>query len=61
MAKEGVRFTDFYLAQPVCSASPAALRTGCYPNRIGILGALSPYSKEGIHSDELTLTEVLKT
>jgi len=61
MAKEGVRFTDFYVAQPVCSASRAALLTGCYPNRIGILGALNPYSKEGIHSDELTLAEVLKT
>lgn len=61
MAKEGVRFTDFYVAQPVCSASRTALLTGCYPNRIGILGALSPYSKEGIHSDELTLAEVLKT
>ncbi len=61
MAKEGVRFTDFYVAQPVCSASRAALLTGCYPNRIGILGALNPYSKEGIHSNELTLAEVLKT
>jgi arylsulfatase A-like enzyme len=60
MAKEGVRFTDFYVAQPVCSASRAALLTGCYPNRIGILGALNPYSKEGIHSNELTLAEVLK-
>src|SRR5262245_36206384 len=61
MAREGVRFTDFYVAQPVCSASRAALLTGCYPNRIGILGALNPYSKEGIHSDEQTLAEVLKT
>jgi arylsulfatase A len=60
MAKEGVRFTDFYVAQPVCSASRAALLTGCYPNRIGILGALNPYSKEGIHPNELTLAEVLK-
>ena len=61
MAKEGIRFTDFYVAQPVCSASRAALLTGCYPNRIGILGALNPSSKEGIHSDERTLAEVLKT
>ena len=42
MAKEGVRFTDFYAAQAVCSASRAALLTGCYPNRIGIRGALGP-------------------
>jgi arylsulfatase A len=61
MAQEGIRFTDFYVAQPVCSASRAALLTGCYPNRIGILGALNPSSKEGIHSDERTLAEVLKT
>src|SRR5262249_31181832 len=61
MAKEGVRFADFYVAQPVCSASRAALLTGCYPNRIGILGALDPFSKEGINSSEQTLAEVLKT
>lgn len=60
MAKEGVRFTDFYAAQPVCSASRAALLTGCYPNRIGILGALNPDSKHGIHANELTLAELLK-
>jgi arylsulfatase A-like enzyme len=31
LAREGVRFTDFYAAQAVCSASRAALLTGCYP------------------------------
>jgi arylsulfatase A len=61
MANEGIRFTDFYAAQPVCSASRAALLTGCYPNRIGILGALNPESKHGIHANELTLAEVLKS
>src|SRR5437762_960622 len=40
MAREGTRFTDFYVPQAVCSASRAGLLTGCYPNRIGILGAL---------------------
>src|SRR5437867_11408133 len=39
LAAEGMRFSDFYVAQAVCSASRAALLTGCYPNRIGILGA----------------------
>src|SRR4051794_36577674 len=29
MAKEGTRFTSFYVAQAVCSASRAALMTGC--------------------------------
>src|SRR5262245_58626236 len=41
MAKEGIRFTDFYVAQPVCSSSRTALLTGCYPNRLGIVGALN--------------------
>ena len=41
MAREGRVFTDFYVAQAVCSASRAALLTGCYPNRIGIAGARS--------------------
>src|SRR5690349_6329446 len=36
MAKEGVRFTDFYAAANVCMPSRAALLTGCYPKRIGL-------------------------
>ncbi len=49
LAVEGMRFTHFYSAQAVCSASRAALMTGCYPNRIGIHGALMPWSKNGIN------------
>src|SRR5262249_58949506 len=60
MAREGVRFTDFYVAQAVCSASRTALLTGCYPNRLGILGALNPSSKVGISDDEQTIAQVLK-
>ena len=57
---EGTRFTEFYVAQPVCSASRAALLTGCYPNRLGIHGALAPRNNHGIHDDELTMAELLK-
>jgi arylsulfatase A-like enzyme len=60
MAAEGVRMTDFYTAQAVCSASRAALLTGCYPNRIGILGALFPGHRHGIHAAEDTIADVLK-
>jgi arylsulfatase A len=60
MAREGMRFTDFYAAQAVCSASRTALLTGCYPNRVGILGALGPAAKQGIHDAEMTLGQLLK-
>ena len=60
MAEEGRRFTSFYVAQAVCSASRTALLTGCYPNRVGIMGALGPQSKHGINADEMTLAEVFK-
>lgn len=60
LAREGMKFTDFYVSQAVCSASRASLLTGCYANRVGIRGALGPSSKIGIHPDELTLAEVAK-
>jgi len=60
MAAEGLRFTNFYSAQAVCSASRAGLLTGCYPNRIGISGALMSYSQTGINQDEVTLAELVR-
>lgn len=60
LARQGMRFTDFYVAQAVCSASRAALMTGCYPNRIGIKGALGPQSKIGLNTNEVTIAEMLK-
>ncbi len=59
LASEGVKLTSFYVAQAVCSASRAALLTGCYPNRIGILGALGPNSRNGISDKETTIAEML--
>jgi arylsulfatase A-like enzyme len=60
LAGEGMRFTNFHTSQAVCSASRASLMTGCYPNRIGIRGALGPNSKTGLNPDEETIAEVLK-
>ena len=60
LAADGVRFGSFYTAQPVCSASRAALLTGCYPNRLGIHGALMPTARHGLADTERTLAEVLK-
>ncbi len=60
LEREGTRFTHFTVAQPVCSASRAALLTGCWPNRLGIHGALGPWSDIGLHADETTLAEMCK-
>ena len=60
LAKEGRQFTDFYVAQAVCTASRAALMSGCYPNRVSMSGALNHTSTVGIHPDEWLLPEMLK-
>tara|TARA_R110002049_G_scaffold116110_1_gene268451 strand:+ start:9780 stop:11207 length:1428 start_codon:yes stop_codon:yes gene_type:complete len=60
MAQEGIRLTDFYAAQPICSASRAGLLTGCYPNRLGVHGAFMPNSNRGLNPSETTIAEMLK-
>ncbi len=60
LGNEGLRFTNFLTAQAVCSASRAGLLTGCYPNRIGISGALFPNSTIGINPTEVTMAELVK-
>ncbi len=60
MAAEGVRFTDFYVSNPVCTASRAALMTGCYHVRVGLQGALGPRSELGLNPDEVTIADMLK-
>lgn len=60
LAGEGMFFSRYYAPQAVSSASRAGLLTGCYPNRIGLSGALDHNSKTGIGADEETIPEVLK-
>lgn len=59
MAREGLRFTDFY-AQPVCGPSRAALMTGCYPPRVSLAFNHLPRFETGLHPDEITIAELLK-
>jgi arylsulfatase A-like enzyme len=61
MAREGRTFTDFHAATAVCSASRVALLTGCYPERVSILGALNPQAQHGINADEITLAELCRS
>jgi len=60
MADEGQRWTDFYVAAPVCSPSRAGLLTGRLPARIGVAnGVFFEYSAKGLPEEEVTLAEVL--
>ncbi len=61
MAKEGVLFTRFNTAHPICSASRAALLTGRYACRSQVAGAYGPNSPDGMDLDEKTLADILKT
>src|SRR5215471_15092876 len=67
LAREGTKFTSFYVASGVCTPSRAALMTGCYPQRVSmhISGAggavLGPLDTNGLNPDEVTIAEVLKS
>jgi arylsulfatase A-like enzyme len=60
IAKEGMRLTDFVVSSAVCSASRAALLTGCYHVRVGIHGALGPEAQIGLAESEVTIAELCK-
>jgi arylsulfatase A-like enzyme len=73
MAAEGIKFTDFYVAAPVCTPSRAGLMTGCYPQRVGMgvipdangvepaaPNVLFPTSLYGLNPNEKTIARVLK-
>lgn len=60
MAAEGMRFTDYHVMSPVCSASRAALMTGCYPQRVQMPGVLFPGDARGLHPSEITVARILR-
>ena len=65
MAAEGMRFTDFYMASPVCSPSRGGMMTGCYPPRIGFgsfdgVPVLFPGQDVGLNPSEVTFPRLLK-
>jgi arylsulfatase A-like enzyme len=59
LAAEGVRYTRFYVPQAVCSASRAALLTGCYPHRTRVVSAISP-GAPGLDPQFPIIAETLK-
>lgn len=62
LAADGLRFTDFYMASAVCSASRAGMMTGCYPARVGFDQhmVLFPGQAEGLNPQERTIAGQLK-
>jgi len=66
MAREGMRFTDFYATSGVCTPSRASLMTGCYPRRVNMhigdqgKSVLPPVSQKGLNPKEITIAELLK-
>jgi arylsulfatase len=61
MAREGMRFTQFYSASSLCSPSRAALLTGRLPVRFGLNSVLPPVSGRGIPASEMTIGELLQS
>jgi arylsulfatase A-like enzyme len=66
LAGVGLRFTDFYMASPVCSPSRGAMLTGCYPPRIGFgqfegLPVLFPGQSVGLPPSEISLGRLLSS
>lgn len=61
LARDGARFTNFAVAQAVCTASRASFMTGKYANRIGLAGALNHTSQNGLAPAEVTLAEVCRS
>src|SRR5215831_18582482 len=59
LAQQGARLTDFHVPQAVCGASRASILTGCYPNRVGLLGAPDHTATHGIAARETTLASLL--
>ncbi len=61
LAKEGTRFTQAYVAAPVCAPSRAALLTGKYPQNAGVTGNTSATpGTTGLTKDQYTLAELFK-
>ena len=60
LAAEGCRFNNFHVPQAVCSASRAALLTGCYPGRTKVFGAHPPRAR-GLDPKYKTIGQVLKS
>ena len=65
LASTGIKFTNFHTGSSICSPSRAAFLTGAYPQRSGLYMGINPRRTAhwflGLHPDEITIAEQLKT
>lgn len=59
LARQGVRFSNYYAASPVCGPSRAALLSGRYPARTGLESNVNP-DRGGMPASANTLVRELK-
>lgn len=64
LARQGQRWTDFYVPSPVCSPSRGSLMTGKVSVRTGLYGrvlpVMHPGETQGIPASETTMAELLR-
>ena len=60
IAKEGIKYTQYYAPSPLCSPSRAGLLTGRMPYRTGIRSWIPDHSDVHIGENEITLAHLLK-
>ncbi len=63
IAKEGMRFDNFYANSPVCSPTRASLVSGRYPEMVGVPGVIRTHANNSwgyLKEDAIMLPEMLK-
>ncbi len=63
LAKEGIRFTDFYVPTPYCAPSRATILTGRFPLRHGMIQNPAPdagINDIGLNDSEVTMGELFQ-
>ena len=60
LCAEGMKFNSFYVHNR-CSPTRAAFMTGCHAQRVGVNAVIYRRNRTGLHADEITVAELLKT